>query len=322
MNDTTGVLIAIAIGVAIVAALFFLIIPEPAQRAVIATERLDVALLKFSNSSAWLGADETVRARIETKLVNTSGITVFSRTRLDELLTEQMLGEVGLIDSATAARIGSLTGVTKLVTGVVYGIETRSEETTVCEEWKDGSCVRSTPATRYTVRVLGQVEVLNAQTGQIEQAEDMEGSASTTVKQGNTFAGYESLIAQSADGIASDVATLLTSTYTRELRYGLYRSYKTKRNGYVGQDETTRFSSADGQAYLIVHFTRVRRDDGFRLVWIDPAGNVAKEVDDIVRDGDWRLYRLDLAGLPSGRFLIKGTLNGINAFEKAFILNP
>ncbi len=322
MDDTVGVLIAIAIGVAIVAALFFLMIPEPGERAVIATERLDVAVLAFGNSSAWSGAGKTVRARIETKLVNTSGVTVFSRTRLDELLTEQLLGEAGLINPSTAARIGSLTGVTKLLTGVVYGVETRSEETTVCEEWKDGDCIQSVPATRYTVRVLGQVKVLNAHTGQIERAEDVEASASTTVKQGNTFAGYESLIAQSADDIASEVASLLTTTYTRELRYGLYRSYNTKRNGYVGQDETTRFSYLDGAAYLIVHFTRVQRGDAFQVSWIDPEGNIVEKVDDIVSDGDWRLYRLNLSGLPSGRFTVKGTLIGIEAFEKAFILNP
>jgi len=320
MDDTAGILIAVAVGVAILAALLFLMIPEPAQRAVIATERLDVAVLTFGNSSAWSGAAETVRARIETKLVNTSGISVFSRTRLDELLTEQMLGEVGLLNSATVAQIGSLTGVTKLLTGVVYGIETRSEETTVCEEWKDGDCIQSVPATEYSVRVLGQVEVLNAETGQIEQAEDLEGSASTTVKQGNTFAGYDALIAQSADDIASEVSSLLTSTYTRELHYGLYSSYKAKRNGYVGQDETTRFSHSDGEAYLIVHFTRVRKDETFELVWVDPEGNAAVTVKDLVSDGDWRLYRLDLAGLASGRFTVTGTLNNIAAFEKAFFV--
>lgn len=320
MDDTAGILIAVAIGVAIIAALFFLMIPEPAQRTVIATERLDVAVLTFGNSSAWSGAAETVRAWIETKLVNTSGMSVFSRTRLDELLTEQMLGEVGLLDSATVAQIGSLTGVTKLLTGVVYGIETRSEETTVCEEWKDGDCIQSVPATQYSVRVLGQVEVLNAQTGQIERAEDLEGSASMIVKQGNTFAGYDALIAQSADDIASEVASLLTSTYTRELHYGLYSSYKAKRNGYVGQDETTRFSYSDSEAYLIVHFTRVRRDESFGLVWSDSEGTVVKQEDDLVSDGAWRLYQLAFAGLPSGRFTVTGTLNGIEAFEKAFIL--
>ncbi|MEA3356072.1 MAG: CsgG/HfaB family protein [Candidatus Bipolaricaulota bacterium] len=320
MDDTAGILIAIAIGAAIVAALFLLMIPQPDERAVITMERLDVAVLRFGNSSSWPKAGETLRARIEAKLVNTSGITVFSRTRLEELVTEHVLGKIGLVDPNTAARIGSLTGVNKLLTGEIYGVEAGTEETTVCEEWKDGDCIQSVPATRYTVGVLGQVEVLNAQTGQIEQAEGVEGSASTIVKQGNTFAGYESLIAESADEISSEVSSLLTATYTRELRYGLYRSYETKRNGYVGQGETTHFSHID-EAYLIVHFTRVKTDDAFQLVWVGPEGNIVKKEDDIVRDGAWRLYRLELAGLSNGRFTIKGTLNGIEAFEKGFILD-
>jgi hypothetical protein len=320
MDDKTGLLIAIVLGVLLVAALMTFIIPEPGERAVIATERLDLAVLKFNNSSSWDGIEETLRARVETKLVNTQGITVFSRTRLDELLTEQVLGESGFIDPATAARIGSLTGVSKLITGTVYGIDTRAEEITVCEEWKDGNCVRSVPATRHTVKVLSQIEVLNAASGQIEQARDVTGSASTTVKEGEVFSGYDALIARGADDIASDVASLLTSTYTREFRYGLYRDYKTKREGYVGIDETTRFDRADETAKLIVHFTRIRKDDLFELVWTDPQGMDIETTEDIVSSGDWRLYTLNLSSPLSGRFTVRGILNGTKAFEKTFML--
>ncbi len=319
-DETMGLVIAVAIGLAIVVALFLFIIPEPGETAVIATERLDVAVLSFSNSSAWSGAGETVRTRIETRLVNAEGITVFSRVRLDALLTEQALGQAGLLDPATAARIGSLTGVSKLVTGSVYGVETRSEAVTICEEWKGGTCTRSVPGTRYTVRVLAQVEVLNAQTGRIEQAHDEEGTASATVKQGEAFAGYEGLIASSADEIASDVASFLTMTYTREVRYGLYTGYTTKRDGYIGEGETTRFHRSDGEAYLVVHFTRVRDEEPFSLSWVDSGGNAVGTEEDVVTSGDWRLYRLDLASLPLGRFTVRGTLGGVEAFAKAFVL--
>lgn len=320
MDDKTGLLIALALGVLFVAALMMFIIPEPSERAVIATERLDLAVLQLNNSSSWDGIEETLRARIETKLVNTQGITVFSRTRLDELLTEQVLGESGLIDPATAARIGSLTGVNKLVTGTVYGIDTRAEEITVCEEWKDGNCVRSIPAKRHTVKVLSQIEVLNAANGQIEQARDVTGSASVTVKEGESFSGYDALIARGADDIASDVASLLTSTYTREFRYGLYRNYKTKREGYVGIDATARFNRADEMVKLIVHFSRIREDDLFELVWTDPQGADIEATEDIVSSGDWRLYTFDFSTQPSGRFTVRGRLNGIAAFEKTFML--
>lgn len=320
MDDRAGVLIAIVLGILLIAVLVTTIIPEPPQRAVIATERLDIAVLRFSNGSSWPGVEETLRARIENKLVNTPGITVFSRTRLDELLTEQALGETGLADPSTAARIGSLTGASKLITGTVYGIETRSEETTVCGEWRGFQCMRQDPATKYTAKVLAQIGVLNPQTGQIERSYDVSGSDSVTVKEGDAFLSYDTLIAQGTDDIASDVASLLTASYTRELRYGLYRGYKTKRDGYVGIDETSSFAQSDETATLVVHFTHARKDDAFELAWIDPQGNVVEKIEDTVETKKWRLYQLDLTGLPNGQFTIEATLDGTAAFKKTFIL--
>jgi len=321
-DDVMGILIAVALGIALVVAIVLLMIPEPAEQAVIATERLDVAVLSFGNSSSWPGVGETVRTRTETRLVNTSGVTVFSRTRLDALLTEQLLGASGLIDPSTAARIGRLTGVSKLVAGSVSGVESTADAVTICEEWSGGSCVRSVPGTQYTIRLLGQVEVLDAATGRIEQAREVDSSASTTVKEGGSFPGYETLIVRAADDVASDVASLLTSTYTRELYYGLYRSVKPKRDGYVGEGETSRFTTSDGEASLIVHFTRVREDETFQVTWVDPAGNHVSTSDDLVSDGEWRVYRLDFAGLSTGRYAVRGTLGGVQAFEKSFLLKP
>lgn len=321
-EEAAGILIAVAVVVAVVLALFLLLIPEPSERAVIATERLDVAVLAFGNSSAWSSVGETLRARVETKLVNAEGISVFSRVRLDALLTEQALSQTGALDPSTAVRIGSLTGVNKLVAGSVYGVEALSEAVTICERWKDGICVQSTPGTRYTVKLLAQVEVLNAQTGRIEQAHDEEGTANATAKQGEVFAGYDTLIAAAADDIASDVSSFLTLTYTREIRYGLYRAVKAKGDGFVGEGETTRFHRSDAKAYLIVHFARVRDDDSFDLTWVDSSGAFLSSLQDVVASDDWRLYSLDLEKAPLGRITAKGRIAGIDAFAKAFVLSP
>jgi len=321
MNQTTGVLIAVAIGVVLIAALFFLIIPEPANRAVVATERLDVAVLSLNNSSTWPGAGEVVRAKIETRLVNTAGVNVFSRAQLDALLVEHALSISGVIQPATAIQIGSLTGVSKLVTGTVYGVETRSEETTVCVAWEGSTCTRTVPATRYTARVFGQAQVINAHTGLIERAIDIEGTDSVTVQVGNTFGGFDALIARAGDGVASNVASILTFTYTRELRYGLYRSVEAKRGGYIGKDETNRFR-AGGEANLIVHFTRIRNDEAFDVFWIGPDGSSVQRTEDVVSERDWRWYRLPLDGLSPGRYVVRGLLNGLVAFEKPFTIVP
>ncbi len=317
MDDQTGILIAIVLGIALIVGILLLVVPEPAQQAVIATERLDVAVLTFRNGSSWRGADETLRGRVESKLVSEPGVNVFSRAQLDALLIERALGTSGIIDPATAVEIGTLTGVSKLITGTVYAVDTLSEPTTMCVKWDAGNCIEEAPATHYTIRVLGQVEVIDARTGRIEQSTDTSGAADTTVRQGTAFGGYDSLIASASDDIAQQVAGRLTTTYTRELRYGLYQSVKTKGSGYVGQGETHRFSTTD-DVQLIVHFTRVRDGDSFDVQWIDPSGAVVDRTEDVVSDGEWRLYTWNLEARTAGRYHVQGWIAESQAFDAPF----
>ena len=321
MNDSSGILIAIALGVVLIASLVFFLIPEPSEQAIIATERLDVAVLAFRNSSTWTGVEETLRGRVESRLVNTPGIDVFSRTQLDALLIEAALSAGGMIDPATAMEIGALTGVSKLITAAVYAVDTRSDETTVCISWEDGACTETVPATKYTARILAQVEVVDTQTGRIETAIDASGSEDATVREGSTFGGFDSLLATSATEIAGQIVSELTTAYTREIRYGLYASVEPKREGYVGRSSTYRFSADADAVHLIAHFTRVRDLEPFDLVWLDPEGNEVDHVDDVVSAGAWRHYTLDLNGLTAGRYRVQGFLNGIPAFDDPFVVS-
>jgi len=321
MNNATGILIALAIGVVLVATLLFLVVPEPSQRAVVATERLDVAVLAFRNSSTWTNVEETVRGRIETKLVNTPGVSVFSRAQLDALLMEQALGSSGMIDPTTAVEIGRLTGVTKLITGAIYAVDTQSEETTMCTAWKNGNCTETVPAIRYSVRISAQIEVIDARTGRIEQSRDITGSDSATAPTSSTFGGFDSLLAAAASQIADRAASNLVSTYTRELRYGLYHEYETKQNGYVGHGTSSRYEVGE-TAHLIVHFTRIRNHDLFDVVWLAPDGSVLERVADVVNERDWRLYELDLTRRSPGRYRVQGTLNGSVVFDEPFSIVP
>jgi hypothetical protein len=322
MDDSAGILIALVVGVLLVAAFLVLLVPEPPEVAVIANERLDVAVLSFANSSSWPSVGETLEGRIETRLVNTVGIDVYSRTQLDALLMEHALSGAGLLDPTTAVEIGSLTGVSKLVTGSVYAADTEAQETTVCTTWVDGNCTEQMPATEYSVHLRAQVEVIDARTGMIERALDLTASDSTTLREGSYFGGFDSLFANAATTIAGEVESALTIAYTRELRYGLFASVKTKRDGYVGSDETSRFSASSDVVHLIVHFTRVERRDAFDLVWIGPDGAEISRVDDVVSQGDWRDYKLDPSELPSGRYSVRGTLAGTAAFGEPFTILP
>jgi curli production assembly/transport component CsgG len=308
--------------VVLIVSLMFFVIPEPPQRAVVATDRLDLALLSFRNSSTWEGVDETVRARVESTLVNEPGINVFSRAQLDSLLAEQMMSESGLVDAATAVKLGSLTGVSKLITGSVIGVDTRAEATTVCITWENGACSQEAPGTRYSVQVRSQVSVVNTTTGLIERSLDTTGTSSVTLPAETSFGGFDSLLANAASEIAESVTSSLSNAYTRELRYGLYTGYETKREGFVGTEESARFTSTEDDIHLIVHFTRAQQGELFDVAWSDSSGTFDKQVEDVVSDNDWRVYSLDVSDMSPGRYFVRGSLNETAVFEIPFTITP
>ena len=322
MDKSTTILVGLAVAVVLFATLMFLVIPEPSQRAIVATDRLDLAVLSFRNSSTWEGVDETVRARVERALVNASGINVFSRSQLDSLLAEQMMSQSGLVDAATAVELGTLTGVSKLITGTVIAVDTRTEATTICLAWENGACTQESSGTRYSAHVLSQISVVNTATGLIERSVDASGSDAITLPAETSFGGFDTLLANAASEIADSVTSSLSAAYTRELRYGLYTDYEVKREGFIGIDEAARVSPSDGEIHLIVHFTRAQPSELFDIVWTDSSATFDKQVEDVVSDNDWRIYSLDISGLTSGRYYVRGSLNGAQVFEIPFTVSP
>jgi len=322
MDDSTAILVGLALAVVLIVSLMFFVIPEPAQRAIVATDRLDLAVLSFRNSSTWESVDETVRARVESTLVNEPGINVFSRAQIDSLLAEQMMSESGLIDATTAVKLGSLTGISKLITGTVVAVDTQADATTICLTWENGACSEEAPGTRYSVEILSQVSVVNTQTGLIERSVDATGSASVTLPAETTFGGFDSLLAAAATEIAESVTSSLSAAYTRELRYGLYTDYEIKREGFVGIEESSRFTPSDGDIHLIVHFTRTQPEELFDVAWSDSSATFDKQVEDVVSDNDWRVYSLDVSGMSPGRYFVRGTLTGTAVFEIPFTITP
>jgi len=322
MDNSTGILVGLAVAIVLIATLLFFVIPEPSQRAIVATDRLDLAVLSFQDSSSWEGADETVRARVERALVNAPGISVFSRSQLDSLLAEQMMSQSGLIDAATAVELGTLTGVSKLITGTVLAVDTRTDATTICLAWENGACSQEGPGTKYSVHVLAQISVVNTSTGIIERSIDATGSDSITLPADSAFGGFDTLLVNAASEIADSVTSSLSAAYTRELRYGLYTEYEVKREGFVGTKESARFSAAGGEIHLLVHFTRAQPSELFDVMWTDSSGTFDKQVEDVVSDNDWRVYTLDVANMDSGRYFVRGSLNGSEVFAIPFTISP
>jgi hypothetical protein len=322
MDESASILIAVVVGVFLIAALMFFYIPEPSNSVLVADTRFDVAILEFRNSSTWFGIEETVRSRTEAKLVNTSAIDVFSRAQLDALLIERALDASGPIDAATAVEIGSLAGVSKLITGSVYAVNTRSDETTVCTEWTGGQCVTRIPGIEYSARVLAQIEVIDVETGLIERVFDLDGSDSVSLPAETAFGGFDMLLANAASEIADEVSWTLTSYYFRDLRYGLYSEVEEKRGGFVGRGKTDRFSVSDGTAYLIVHFTQMESRELFDVDWVTSSGETIQRDEDLVGEGNWRLYSLALARLAPGRYFVRAALSGTLAFQQPFTVSP
>jgi len=321
MDDSASILIAVVIGVLLIATLMFLYVPEPPNSASVSDTQFDVAILGFRNSSTWDGIEETVRSRAEAKLANSPGIDVFSRAELDALLIERAISAAGAIDAASAIEIGSLAGVTKLITGSVYAVDTRSDETTVCVDWSGGQCVTRVPGVKYSVRVLAQIEVIDVATGQIERAFDLDGSDSISLPAESSFGGFDALLANAATEIADDIAWMLTSTYFRMMRYGLYAEAQEKRGGYVGRRETDRFSASQDTVRLVVHFTSMEDREPFDVDWTTSSGEIIRRDEDIVGEGDWRLYTLDLSGFEAGRYFVRTALSGILAFQEPFTVS-
>ena len=321
MDESASILIAVVVGVLLIATLMFFYVPDPPNSALVADTRLDVAVLEFRNSSTWDGIEETVRSRIEAKLVNAPAIDVFSRAQLDALLIERALDASGPIDATSAVEIGALAGVNRLITGAVYAVDTRKDETTVCIDWAGGQCVTRVPGYEHSVHVLVQVEVIDVETGLIERAFDLDGSGAVSLPAESIFGGFDTLLANAVDEIASEISSTLTSTYFRELRYGLYAEVEEKRSGYVGRGETDRFAS-DDTAYLIVRFAQMEDREPFDVDWISPNGETILREEDLAGQGNWRLYALDLAGLTPGRYSVRATLGGTLAFQAPFTVGP
>ncbi|MCK5247538.1 hypothetical protein KAR02_11590, partial [Candidatus Bipolaricaulota bacterium] len=107
-----------------------------------------------------------------------------------------------------------------------------------------------------------------------------------------------------------------------ELRYGLYENYEEKQNGFVGRNESTRFSSSDGEIHLIVHFMRAQSGELFDVEWSDSTSTFSQQVEDVVSSGDWRLYSLDVSSMIPGRYFVRGFLNGTRVFEAPFTIAP
>jgi len=138
---------------------FFLEIANAAEKKI----RIAVMPLEMRQVKRWWTWDwdvgEGIGETIITELVNTGKFTVVERTQLQKVLDEQQLGKEGVLDPATAARVGKILGVQLMLLGTVteFSLDTQ----------------------KVNVPILGKVEVtiarcvINAKMVSMETAEIM-----------------------------------------------------------------------------------------------------------------------------------------------------
>jgi len=95
----------------------------PQQDAAAQKIRIAVMPFKIGNIKNWWGwgwdPGEGISDMLVTELVNSGRFSVVERERLDEVLQEQNLAREGVVNAATAARIGRILGVQLFVFGTV-----------------------------------------------------------------------------------------------------------------------------------------------------------------------------------------------------------
>ncbi len=82
-------------------------------------ERLGLAILPFENKGASRDLGDIVLDKMITALVNKERFKILERAQLEKILEEQQLGQTGIIDINTAARIGKGIGVDAMILGSV-----------------------------------------------------------------------------------------------------------------------------------------------------------------------------------------------------------
>lgn len=92
------------------------LLPRPA----VAETAMRVAVLEFGNASSEAGLEalgKGLQSMVTTDLSRVGSITLVERSRIQEIVAEQKLGNSGLMDKATAAKIGKLAGASHLLGG-------------------------------------------------------------------------------------------------------------------------------------------------------------------------------------------------------------
>lgn len=154
--------------------ILLIIVPNFAQ------EKMRIAVMDFEVEAegAPEGLGRVVADMLITSLVKTENYKVYEREKLQKVMAEQNLGASGRVDPTTAAKIGKLIGVDTLVYATIteFGIRKKGlDANTIVPDVKGYDIPVNLQIGKKTFRVVIDLRVIDATTGEILTAETVEG---------------------------------------------------------------------------------------------------------------------------------------------------
>ncbi|PIU20664.1 MAG: hypothetical protein COT18_01070 [Elusimicrobia bacterium CG08_land_8_20_14_0_20_59_10] len=130
MKATKIILLLLGLGVCAWAGMEgYKYIARALSRTADATSKRRVVVMGFSSETgAKSRASAIVTERLTSEIAANPRMEVIERSRLDEVLREQKLGAKGVVDAATAKKIGNILGADAVVTGSVIDLDGKNVE--------------------------------------------------------------------------------------------------------------------------------------------------------------------------------------------------
>lgn len=134
-----------------------------------------IAVINFEDKAGYgHNVGRGVSDMLVTSLVESEKFVVIEREELDEILKEQGLGQSGLVTPQSAAKVGQLLGIQRIITGSVTEFGTKQNKV------GGGIGGFNLGVSTSTARVAVDMRIINVNTGEITMAKSAEGEDSST----------------------------------------------------------------------------------------------------------------------------------------------
>jgi len=134
-----------------------------------------IAVINFEDRSGYgHNIGQGVADMLVTSLVESQKFIVIERAELDEILKEQGLGQTGLVTPQSAAKVGQLLGLQRIITGSITEFGSKQDKV------GGGIGGFDIGVSTTTARVAVDLRIVNVNTGEIVMAKSAEGEDSST----------------------------------------------------------------------------------------------------------------------------------------------